>query len=250
MDSRVKDLPQPDVAESIAQVVGTKGADEANQLVIAANTAAEGVPVDFKVTSAEGCAQAGTLVSAIRKRIDELTETRLEITRPMDASKKRVMDFFSGPISKLESANKLLSDAVLTWNREESARQAAAQAQLQALADKEREKLEKRADRAEASGKTEKAEELRQVASTVVAPIAAAAIPVSGAMGVRKVWKARVTDKTALIKAVVEGKVPESVLLIDESALNKIAAALKGSLNYPGVQPYEDESLARSRKSA
>lgn len=249
MDSKVN-TTQPDVAETITQAVGADSATEAKALVAAAYAAAEGVPVDFSITTADGCAQASSLVSIIRKRIDELTNTRLEITRPMDASKKRVMDFFAGPIAKLESANKVLSDAVLIWNRKETQRQQEEQARLQALADKEREKLEKRAEKAEASGKTEKAEELRQVASTVVAPIAAAPAPVSGAMGVRKVWKARVTDKMALIKAVAEGKVPESVLLVDESALNKVAAALKGSLNYPGVQPYEDESLARSRKSA
>lgn len=247
MDNAVSLVSQSDVAESIAHVVGNDGADKANQLVLAAQKDAGAITVDYKVANAEDYAAGATLINAIRTRIKSLNDTRLEITRPMDAAKERVMAFFRDPISKLEAADEVVSQSMLTWKQGEDKRVEAEQAEANRQAELERQRLEKRAEKAEAGGKTEKAEELRQTAQTVVAPVVQAAATQVAGIGTRKVWKAQVTDKKTLIAAVAAGTVPLDVLDVNESVLNKLASALKANLKYPGVRPYEEESLARRR---
>lgn len=77
----------------------------------------------------------------------------------------------------------------------------------------------------------------------MAAPVAA---PEIKGFASRTVWKARVTDKAALIRAAAERPDIAALLLVDEKAANRLASALKGALNVPGLLAYE-EKLATSR---
>ena len=96
----------------------------------------------------------------------------------------------------------------------------------------------------EAKGKTEDAEAMRNVAAmTVAAPVTVAAPTKLAGVSSRKVWKASVTDRAAAIKAMADNPAYQHLLTIDESALNKLAAAMK---NCPiaGVVFYEDSVIS------
>lgn len=52
----------------------------------------------------------------------------------------------------------------------------------------------------------------------------------------RDSWKAEVFDMKALLKAVLDGRVPMNVIEVNTTVLNGLARSLKGQINYPGVR--------------
>lgn len=100
--------------------------------------------------------------------------------------------------------------------------------------------------KADSKGEEVRAEELRaQAAMVQAAPVAVAtATPkISGIAGKTK-WKGEVKDKLALIKFVAAN--PQFIGLVDanESAINKMASALKQAMNVDGVRVYEERQIA------
>lgn len=213
-----------------------------------------------------------------------MTETRLSITRPMDAAKARVMDLFRAPLERLEEADRVLRGAALDWKRAEDARIAKERAEaerqererLAELARQQREaeaaerKAREEADKAMAAGDTqamtaalvaaEEASSQREAAEDAVelaevAPVAAmVAAPVKAAgISGRVTWKAEVVDLGALVTAAANAlaKGDDSLLahlLPNTTSLGQVAKALKDKARIPGVRVYGEESLAVRRR--
>ncbi|WP_042295857.1 hypothetical protein [Paraburkholderia bannensis] len=217
-----------------------------------------------------------TKIKSMQKNLDT---TRKNITSPLDAVKKSVMDLFRAPTDYLEQAEAVLKTAISTYDREQERRRIAEQAAREEAARQERARLEQEAAardaaaRAEAeriqqeaeaaaqAGDVEKAarleaeavsrveqgaaevETLQQTATLITAPIVA---PMRATKGVstRKVWKTEITDKLALVKFVAEH--PEYLELLDANmpAINKIGLALKAACPIAGVRVFEDDVIA------
>lgn len=100
--------------------------------------------------------------------------------------------------------------------------------------------------KAESKGEEVRAEELRaQAAMVQAAPIAVASAPtkVSGIAGKTK-WKGEVKDKMALIRFVAANPQFEGLVDANESAINKMASALKQAMVVDGVRVYEERQIA------
>jgi hypothetical protein len=229
------------------------------------------------------CAEARDLavqdLTKVKTLQKDLDNKRKAITQPIDAAKKAVMDLFRSPTTYLEQAEVLLKNAIQKFDRAEEQRRIAEQAKLEEAARQERARLEaeaaareaaaqaeaqriqQQAEQAAAAGKVEEAARLnaeaesrveqgaaevatlQQTATLITAPIATAA-PLTKGVSARKVWKAEISDKLALIRYVAEH--PEYVDLLDANmpAINKIALALKANCPLAGVRVFEDSVLA------
>lgn len=100
--------------------------------------------------------------------------------------------------------------------------------------------------KAESKAEEFRADELREQAATVqAAPVVmvSAAPKVSGISGKTK-WKGEVTNKLKLIQFVAAN--PQFIGLLDanESAINKMASALKSAMIVDGVRVYEERQIA------
>lgn len=198
----------------------------------------------MEIQSQEDVTAAGDLLKALREREKELTEHRMSATRPLDDTKKRIMGWFKGPLDLISSTSKDLKGRVNQYlAAEENKRRKAAEA--------ERKRVERlaaeRAKRAEAKGDVDRAEEIRQEAETE-AELAGSAIaaPVkTEGVHTRTTYSARVTDKKAFLKAIVDGHPLAHVDLVKENTaeLNKMARAMKTNLNIPGVTVVEDKQV-------
>lgn len=238
----------------------------------------------FVIDGDEMYEAAGHELNAVVARKKAITEERLNITRPMDAAKKRVMDFFKTPLDRLEKAEKALKRAMSTYYEEQERKRLEAQrkAEEEARAEAERQERERQERlakaKAEADAKETELLEQAEKLATEVSPraadqflmehelearfvppeepdpasaVPAAAIPEKPkAAGVshRKTWKARVTDKRALLQAVLDGKAPESLILVDEKKLGQLARSLGQELAYPGVEVYPEAVVAAGRR--
>ena len=54
-------------------------------------------------------------------------------------------------------------------------------------------------------------------------------------MSVREEWECDITDKMAFLQAVVDGKIPTTVLKIEIGVMNRLARASDGQVEWPGV---------------
>lgn len=203
-----------------------------------------GAATNLVVDSAEAAA-SGAALSADLKRIGkEIEEKRKESTRPLDDAKKQIMTFY-GTFSDLAKNQAQTVDAQLRdYQRAEDERR-------RKLAEQERKRLEKlaeqRAARAEKKGDEEKAEEIREEAAheaELVESSISAPTRVDG-MHTRKNYRAEVTDFLSLLRAVADGhpQAPVGVITVNMAELNKMARALKESLNIPGVRVVVDETI-------
>lgn len=199
---------------------------------------------DLKITNQSEFEKAALDLAEIKKKEKELTAERMAITKPMDESKKRVMEFFAKPLDFLGQAKKITERALVKYTEEQERIAAEQRAKAEEKARKERERLEARAEKAEENGQIEKAENLQMQANTVAAAAPAAEPPKVKGTSFRTTWFAECTDLKALCRAVAEGHAPESLVSFDTVNANRLAAALKDSMNYPGVVFKSKKSVA------
>lgn len=100
--------------------------------------------------------------------------------------------------------------------------------------------------KADSKGEEVRAEELRwQAAMVQAAPVVTiSATPKVAGIAIKTKWKGEVKDKLALIKFVAAN--PQFIGLVDanESAINKMASALKQAMIVDGVRVYEERQIA------
>lgn len=186
-------------------------------------------------------------IKALAKKIEE---HRLSMTRPLDESKKAIMDWFRPATDYLEKAEALLKASVNVFNTAERKKQAEADAKHRRLEALERDRqaeeqrkteaLLEQADKAAAMGDMETAEVLEAqaiVAQEVAAPMAVLVpyVPekTQGA-STRQNWKYRVVDAAL---------VPREFLMVDEKKLGAYAKAMKADAAVLGVEFFPEDVL-------
>jgi hypothetical protein len=149
--------------------------------------------------------------------------------------------FLAGPTE----VERLAKAAIIAFDREEEIKRVKEQARLQAIADeqarKERERLEKQAEKVKSP---ERAEALREQAASVapVAIMVPRTAPKGEGESTTTTWKARVVDAHAFIKAAAEAGRFEFVK-VDESGLNDFARRTQGKVRLSGVEFYSETRM-------
>jgi hypothetical protein len=180
----------------------------------------------------ESGAQDLRRVKAAQKRIEDL---RTAFVKPLNDHVKRINEFFRAPAARLADAEGKIKRGLLAFQQEEDRRRRDEQRRLEEEARKERERLAKQAEKAAAAGKVEKAETLEARAAQVVAPVLQTETPKVAGVSTRSVWKFEIVDPEL---------VPRVYLVPDEAKIRRVAQALKGDANIPGVRVYEEKQLA------
>lgn len=181
----------------------------------------------------------------VKRRWKMIEEQRVAIVDPINKAKDAVQKLFKPVLDDLAAAEGVYKRGMLGFQQEQERVRAAEQARLDEETRKNREKLEKQAAKAEAAGHTEKAEVLAHSAAVITAPIATSTYVAPKGLSTKKIWKAKVTDKAALIKSIIENPAFLHLIEIDTSALDKLAKAMEGNLPLNGAECYQEETLAR-----
>lgn len=208
----------------------------------------------FQVATASDSAKAQEARARINTRIKVLTDARLALTRPIDAAKKTIMEFFAAPITVLEEARRAFDVKIIAFEGAQEELRRAEQRRLDKSAADERSRLQAIADeaqrkaaaeaaakraaaaQAEAEGRAadaakllaqaaraqekalEKAEAYEDRAAAVVAPIVQADTARVQGSSFREVWEFEVTDL---------GKINPTFLMADEGKIGKVVQSLK-----------------------
>ena len=129
--------------------------------------------------------------------------------------------------------------------------QAEAEAQMQRAIDTGDAQAIAQAEQTMAAAAAVQAAPVEQPAQIEV-PVAAPVVPLApraAGVSVRTVWKARVVDKSAFIRAAAGRPEIEAILDIDEGRLNQFAKATAGKANLAGVTFYEEPVVSARRRT-
>lgn len=205
-----------------------------------------------KLVTAEDRVIAADQLGKIKGLAKELDEKRKEMKAPVDEAAKEIQAYFKPYIDQLATVEAQLKRGMIAFDEEQERVQRALTAKAAEDARKAQETALAKADKLEEKGKVEQADALRENAATIVAaPVAVAAPIKTSGTSTRTIYSAKVTDMTALIKAVADGKLPETVLMPNQKILDGMATALKESFKgmYPGVDLVTEKSLSQRSKS-
>jgi len=178
---------------------------------------------------------AGELRKRAKGKIKQLEEIRKGITVPLDNAKAAVMALFKPPTEKLNEIIGKVDTLTIAYTDEQDRIAREAQAKAEEEARKAREKAEAKAKEFEAKGNGKKAEEWKEKAETVVAPVITAATPKVAGQFIQERWYAEVIDFKAL---------SDDYKIVDQSKLDKVAQATKGKINITGVKFYSKKIVS------
>jgi len=180
---------------------------------------------------------AGTNLKEIKGKIKKLEQERRAMTRPLDESKKKIINLFKEPISKLEQAEKIIKQAILKYIQEQEEARKKLEEKLRKETElkekKKKEQLLKRALKAKEKGLEDKAEELKEEAEMVqfISPTVMSQIPNQQGITTKKVWKYIIEDINII---------PKIYFKLDEVKIKKTINALGAEANIPGIKIYQE----------
>ena len=198
-------------------------------------------------------------VASIRKvvnsKIKELDAERKEITVPLDTAKKKIMELFNKPLAICKQVLTACDVMMIAYTDLQERKRKEEQDRLDRIAEaarkkkeeeervwrekedakrKEAEKLaaegkeeEARKAQAEADKATAKADKKQDQAAEVIAPVAAARVEKPQGVSYVERWSGEVVDESIL---------PREYMVPDQSKINKVISATKGTLPIPGVK--------------
>jgi uncharacterized membrane protein YqiK len=194
---------------------------------------------------------AGESLKAIKTKYKEVDELRKSLTKPLDDSKKKIMELFGRPLDFLAKAELAVKSAMLKYQQEQERIRRAEEERLQAEQRRQAKELERQAREAEekaarfktaeAKAKAEaKAEELKQQAEAVasIKPIVQSTIQAVKGVATRTIWKFKIVDVN---------KIPREFMMPDEKLIQKMAEVTKGTKKIDGVEFFSEEIIAARR---
>lgn len=193
----------------------------------------------YSIATQEDYSAAADHLRAVKSKAKELDAMRKEMTRPLDESKAKIMDFFRRPSSMLERAEGLIKGAMSGWHSKQAAIQEAARKEQQRQLDIQRE-ANRIALELEAAEKLKEGRESEALACLVAVeemPTQVKMVEIPKPLGVsfRTVWRWKVVDFCAL---------PDQCKMINEKVLNAMVSSTKGETKIPGVEVYSEEIVA------
>ena len=189
----------------------------------------------YSIQNAAAYTAAGEELTRIKGLKKAIEAARVRITKPLNDALRATNDLFRQPAARLTSAETAIKRAMVDYDEEQRRRAAEEQRKLEEAARKEREKLEARAAKAEASGKLTKAEDLAMQAAMVHAPVVQADAPKVSGISTRMLWKFDIEDEAAI---------PREFLMVDTKKIGRVVAAMREDAKIPGVRVYAERSIA------
>ena len=201
-------------------------------------------------TNDDNHATAGYL-KAIKSRTKEISDKRMEMTRPLDTAKKAIMDFFRPALDNLTEAERIIKREMLRFQQEQEAERKAEQAELQRQAEAEQKRrdnlAETQAGKAEERGDFERAEEIRDNVPIIPIQTVESQVEKVGGISTRKIWKYQIMDMDKFLNSCATDQRLQHFIVPNDKDLGSYARGAKESAEIPGVRFYPEDSISAGR---
>ena len=205
-----------------------------------------------------------------KRRVMDFFRVPLERLQQAESVLKLGMGTYQREQAAKAEAARREAEAIARQQREEQQRReadaraaaASAQAERERLAAEAQAQMQKAIDTGDAQAMAQAEHTMAAAAAVQAAPVeqpAQVVVPMSmpvvpmapraAGVSTRTVWKAKVTDKSAFIRAAAGRPEIEALLSVNESALGKFAQATAGKAPLAGVTFYEEPVVAVRRRA-
>ena len=205
-----------------------------------------------------------------KRRVMDFFRVPLERLQQAESVLKLGMGTYQREQAAKAEAARREAEAIARQQREEQQRReadaraaaASAQAERERLAAEAQAQMQKAIDTGDAQAMAQAEQTMAAAAAVQAAPVeqpAQVVVPMSmpvvpmapraAGVSTRTVWKAKVTDKSAFIRAAAGRPEIEALLSVNESALGKFAQATAGKAPLAGVTFYEEPVVAVRRRA-
>ncbi len=205
---------------------------------------------DMRVRSPVSYVQAGEHRKGIESLIREIEATRKSLKEPILESGRRLDTVFNGMKKPLIAARGVIDQKLSKYRREEQEKadkkRAEEERKQRELDNRRREAILAAArEQGDSEEEIESTEEEFFEAPMVTPTPTPSRIPKVEGLSATIRWSGEVTDINALVHAVAEGKAPIDLLQINTAELNRLAKALRSTMNVPGVRAVSTESFTQ-----
>lgn len=191
------------------------------------------------------------VLSAIQSQLNQIEAKRVEAKKPADDYGKMVQKLATPLQARLNEAKATLNSKMLVWYNAEEARKRAAQ---EVIRKQQQEEADRLAAAARAQGQESTAVAIEEmVAAAPVAPPPKVGVTnyAGKTHGKRVYWNGQVHDQMEILRQVVAGKLPISIVEISKSGMNAVATehikklpeAEQVEQVYLGIKITKDEKL-------
>ncbi len=178
---------------------------------------------------------------------------------PLNAARKVVLDLEKQSAGAAEDLKKLLQSKSAKFIRDCTIAKQAAEGKLARMASTERSRLLQEAEEAMLDGDVSMAQAKLAESQMIVAPTLPDAMPVVTGARITPKFRAKCDDTIALLKAIVEKKVPlmhevrgemRPLVVVDQVVLNALVSRLGPGLRAPGITVEEDVQVAAGGRAS
>jgi len=189
------------------------------------------------VKDAESYTAAGVMWKTIKDMMKEVSDTFDPIIEQAHKAHKKALEQKAKYYSPLDQASRNVKKLMSDYDEEQRRIAEAEARRLQEIARKEEEerRLQEAILAEEAGEKEEAAAILEEPVYVPPVQVQKATPKLQGGPVYREVWSARVTDIRALCRAVADGKASPECVMGNMPTLNRMATALKATMQIPGV---------------
>lgn len=200
---------------------------------------------DRALIDSEEAYQRGTdYLTVCQDQWDQLEDLRKATKKPVDDYGKFIQSLFVPLQTRIATAKTKVNGLMFAFHKaEEKRRTEEADAQKK----RNEEAAQALATEAEARGDTATAQAILDVATAV--PVPAKSVRIGGtnsfgrSTGIAKRWTATVEKPMEVLQAIIDGKLPISVLEWKQAELNKVASGLKVEKTVFGLKVFQAENL-------
>jgi hypothetical protein len=220
------------------------GVDENKVQAALAPYGEDTVPLPARINDENDYVAAAELLLDVTKRKKELEELRKNITRPLDDSKKKVMDLFRPAVVRMEGAEVALKGAIRQYQIEQEQKRADQEMLLRREYDQKVKEVVEESNKFFEQGQISQANEA--LATIPPVPVVIASPKASAPVSTRKTWKAiapRTPDELINFLLYVANTGMWNLIEVNQQALNDLARASRGTVKVPGVTFYEETTV-------
>lgn len=187
---------------------------------------------------------AADLIGDISSRINELDDMRKTVKAPILEAGRNIDDMFKVPLDQGKTAKKIIQTKMLDYVAVVEYEKKLAEAEAAKLALEQKKKAEGEALALMAAGDDEAAQEILDNMDMMPVPAKIIDSPKASGISTRSNWKCKLIDLNKLIRSIIQGKAPISLIQLDTMAANKYAKAVRDTLEIEGLEFYNDATLA------
>ena len=203
--------------------------------------APEGAYVEMygEVMDAEQQAAYGAILQEVKAILKELVELEAEVLAPITKAEKMVRDLFRARLYPLQKAERDIKAEMSLYQRKQLA-----EAKAKEAAERQRLEEERKAIEAEAAAQNLKPDEADELLDALShAPTQRFDVKPPAGTSFRSTYHANVTDMMELLRGIVAGQVPITMVKVDQTALNQWARSTKGLTAMRGVGVVQDVTV-------